>query len=90
MDLETIHEDYLEKLSGTDTESENMKDRIIDKLEDADGHYELSFIANDEVIAKVSGYDIDSVLEQSHKIKDADYDWAESELEGQDADPEPY
>ena len=84
------HEQYLEKLSGTDMETEAMKDRIINKLESADGHYELSFIADGEIVAKVTGYSLDSVLEQSHKIKDADTDWAESELDGQDADPEPF
>jgi hypothetical protein len=84
------HEQYLEQLSRTDKETEAMDERIVNKLEDADAQFVLCFMAEGEIVKKITGYDLDSVLEQSRKLDGADWEWAQDEINGQDADPEPY
>jgi len=53
---------------------------ILKYLEDHDVHYELTLVADGEVISKVEGFDLDSIEEQMHKLRDANTEYANEEL----------
>ena len=55
-------------------------DAILKYLEDHDVHFELTLVADGEVISRVEGFDLDSIEEQMHKLTNANIEYAEEEL----------
>ena len=53
---------------------------VLKFLEDHDVHFELTLVADGEVVSRVEGFDLDSIEEQMHKLQDANVEYAEEEL----------
>ena len=56
------------------------EDMIIKWLEDHDAEWELSFKVDGEVVAKVTDFTLDGVIEASHKLDGLDIETANEEI----------
>lgn len=56
-------------------------DTILKWLEEHDAEWELSFKVNGEVVAKVSDFTLENVIEASHKLEGIDITTATEEIE---------